>query len=114
MVALVAQLVGFAHLAAVRHVRCAEHGELIELHGDDVATLARTTGDALGAAGEGHGHDHCLLGPVRRDGAALAVPEAARVARAEVDVARARPPVDVARLPIPLLRLAPKSSPPRA
>lgn len=56
---VLAQLGALAHEAAVRHVRCAEHGELVE-----AATIAahheagvRLVGVELGISGD----DHCTL-----------------------------------------------------
>jgi hypothetical protein len=115
-VALVGQLAGFAHLVLVRHVTCAEHGELIEV-GHERA-LAAAAPHAAGAAvasaatGEAHGHDHCLLGPMRRDRFALGAPRALDCAHVDAYgtlgrvVDRRVPP------PIAVIRLAPKSSPP--
>ena len=116
LLALSGQLAAFAHLVAVEHVAC-EHGELI-----DVGVRARTPTAgarreaALWAASlvDRHGHEHCLLGPMRRApgdvrpcascAGALAQPNHRRLGR---DAGGVHPP-------IPLLLLAPKSSPPTA
>ena len=116
-VALASQLASFAHLVLVRHVRCAEHGEMIEVDDDHiVAARPHTAHDALIAtsASEDEAHDHCLMVPMRRDRATIGTTFAfdsihvdaygtiGRVVRAEI------PP------PIATLRFAPKNSPPRA
>jgi hypothetical protein len=115
--ALVGQLASFAHLVLVRHVTCAEHGELIEVgreHAVAVVTPhAAGAGIASAATGETHGHDHCLLAPMRRDRVALGAPNALDCEHVDAYgtigrvVARQVPP------PIAVILLAPKSSPPR-
>jgi hypothetical protein len=138
-----AQGAAFAHLLLVPHVRCAEHGELRHTeaigpisrprfraalrHAADLRAVAQPAadarrerthppGDAPGRSGHGGGdHDHCgvrvvpvvahdsvapsLLGPWLACDTARAVPPAAGAAR---------------HVPIPLLHVAPKASPPLA
>jgi hypothetical protein len=115
-VALVGQVASFAHLVLVRHVTCAEHGELIEVGHERtiVATVAHKNVAAVNATSprEVHGHDHCLLAPLRRDRAALGAPTSLDALHVDAygtigHVAnREIPP------PIAVLLLAPKSSPP--
>jgi hypothetical protein len=115
-VALVGQLASFAHLALVRHVTCAEHGELIEVGRERALTAAAPHAAgaivASTATSEAHGHDHCLLAPMRRDGLARVAPRALDCAHVDAygtigrAVDRQVPP------PIAVIRLAPKSSPP--
>src|SRR5213078_913452 len=71
----VAQVASFAH-SLVRHERCAEHGELVDVPTGSVAggrwqaadRSARVAAALLG--GEGHQHDHCALAAHRRDSSA--------------------------------------------
>jgi len=98
-----------AHRATVRHVTCVEHGELIEAASSPAAEAsneARYVELALA-----HHHDHCSLAAHRTSPAPLAQPldpigEPVRAARDPLDPAIAPP------APVPLLLLAPKSSPP--
>jgi hypothetical protein len=119
---LFGQVATGVHSLSVRHTRCAEHGELVDLEahpavpaapaGDWSKSLARD-GVAAGGALE-HGHHHCTLVPQRRDEAVLPhrpavagpAPRLSAAAHATADVG---PAVRIA-----LLRLAPKHSPPLA
>jgi hypothetical protein len=112
---LLAQLVGFAHLAYVSHVTCAEHGELIEVRSSSGGMAAIAGAPAVrqsAAAEEGHGHDHCIIALARRDRAftessALpfgAVPLQAPLALPLVE--RIEPPA------VAVILIAPKNSPP--
>jgi hypothetical protein len=118
-VALVGQVTSFAHLVLVRHVRCAEHGELVELGKVNAAAPAATSRQrsstiAADGSDDGHGHDHCLIAPMRRDRAALGTPASFDSVHVDaygtigVAVASEIPP------PIALIILAPKNSPPVA
>ncbi len=115
LTAVLGQIGTYAHLAFIAHVRCAEHGELIE------AGISASVGAAHERTGErsyiaddgdvGHGHDHCVVAPHRRDTAAHAV--------ARTLVATAQLPFIVRRVEsvgpphaIDLILLAPKNSPP--
>ncbi|WP_437294856.1 hypothetical protein [Sorangium sp. So ce426] len=127
--ALAAQLCGLTHALLVRHARC-EHGELV--HAATVAVAAsalhaerRPPGDQPGAPGArpGGGDDLCGALAPRHEGdehcdafalrGQLGAP-LHRVAEATllevVRLASIRPSPEVR--PIPLLILAPKSSPP--
>jgi hypothetical protein len=118
-VGLFGQLAAYAHLAFTRHVTCADHGELVDAGAEpeslqrDPQATATTAETVVGAqASAAHGHDHCLLAPVRRDRGALTLPAAellAVLARTDDLVA---PRAIVPAPAIALLRLAPKSSPP--
>lgn len=121
---LVAQLSALVHLGLVRHVICAEHGELI--HADDVdhspatpaqavspATTARTTSASGRHEGSAyHGHEHCLMAAHRRE---RAVPSN----NGWFSFVSEPPPSDTTEssavprpAPVAIYRLAPKSSPP--
>jgi hypothetical protein len=120
MAAMLGQVAGYAHLAFTAHVRCAEHGELIEA-GPSTASAAIAS---LGSVAErhasidaveapGHGHEHCAAAPHRRDRAAHAFVRTF-VAAAELPfVARVTTQIGPPRA-IRLILLAPKSSPPTA
>lgn len=118
VVALAAQLGGVAHLVAVRHVTCAEHGELIEVRSERavLAGVTRAARDAVAAeaAGETHGHDHCLLAAMRRNRTLAGGPVVSGCARVDAFGTIGRPINRDLTPPIALLRNAPKSSPPRA
>lgn len=120
LVAMLAQVGSYAHLATSAHVTC-EHGELVEA-GHVPATTARLAALAsfdrpaearIGVAlASGHGHEHCAASPHRRDRAGHELPRAVRVAAAPI-VATLAPALVVRTASIDLIRLAPKSSPPR-
>ena len=120
LLCLLAQLSGAAHLALVSHVRCLEHDALVHAdpsHGAAVAgQLVRRGAEAEGVPTDlaQHADDHCFVAGLRRR-------EPWAVARLRVRAVE--PAVQVApqawlRLhetpapPVPLLRLAPKASPP--
>ncbi|HEY0706444.1 MAG TPA: hypothetical protein VGG33_06600 [Polyangia bacterium] len=119
LLSLLAQGTGIAHLALVSHVQCYEHDALA--HANDIAP-AHTPPDAAapvvavasGAPSEaGHADDHCLAAGLRQRDVVLEAPEFTRTpAVAAVDVPS--PLAGQAPLPasVPLILLAPKSSPP--
>jgi hypothetical protein len=115
--AMVGQVGSYAHLAATRHVTCAEHGELVEAGSPSAVTPAnRDQAESRYAAAEGgeaHGHEHCAITPHRRDRAthehvrtAIVGGQSSFVARVVADRGPPRA--------IDLIRLAPKNSPPAA
>jgi hypothetical protein len=117
----VGQLSALVHMAAVRHERCEEHGELVEAYGlpgaharagadratdETAADAARSGPETQGQADE---HDHCSLAttPCGHDAVVtlwtLAVPRALEHAS----------PVRSAHMhPVSPLDVAPKTSPP--
>lgn len=123
---LVAQAFALVHLFAVRHVRCAEHGEMVhvdrEAHEplalsprepatqDLEAALAQDVVRPTGLAIEAHQDDHCMALSERRDlrtyevQPIVSTPQALRELTYDY-----RAPAIVARA---LYRLAPKISPP--
>jgi hypothetical protein len=129
---LTTQLSGFAHLALVPHVACAEHGELVEADsrrapltpsGVEGAALnpgpgprasdgAAVSSEPRVEAASSHSHDHCICTAVRRS--------PARVSRASTaaELRTAAPPTLLALRDVPTvpvlapLDVAPKSSPP--
>ena len=113
MLVVLAQLAGFAHEAAVRHVRCADHGELVE------ATDAGATSvySSAGVRGVEHGatcvdHEHCAIASALHN--PTSTTHTATLALAHVDVlvdARTRAPSPAAST-TDRYRLAPKTSPP--
>ena len=113
--ALLGQLAGFAHLGAVDHVTC-EHGELVDLDRHAAPAVAahddRDRAFHADSAAEGREHEHCLGSAMRRERAAVAAYATAPRLLA-CDNPRAAPaPRCAVAAPIPLLALAPKSSPP--
>ncbi len=108
------QLSLFAHLVAVQHVTCPEHGELI--HVEDAQILALTPGARpevrQAQVPANHDHDHCLLVASRRNDflSHLAV-QTFEVCSNRLVVAGV-PPGRAARTGVALLLLAPKGSPP--
>jgi anthranilate/para-aminobenzoate synthase component II len=115
---LAMQAFALAHFGIVRHVRCAEHGEMVELDEAAVRVAASTPSEsALPAMDsslrsvESH-HDHCVVAAERRAlcGTGLAV----ITARPACLVAAPLPRLIVVGPTRPLYRLAPKISPPFA
>jgi hypothetical protein len=109
-------LIGLVHEATTRHVRCAEHGEL--MHGDPaVATRAVIKAPGLDStvrdAGPAiHRHEHCSLTSTTRASRVAVRPPAvvaAPVAISDVATATARAIVSPGDS---LYRTAPKTSPP--
>jgi hypothetical protein len=112
--ALLGPLASFAHLVAVDHVRC-EHGELVDV-GRHAPTVAahhdRDKSFHAATAEETREHEHCLVSPMRRDGATVAE----RASPSSIVACRRHTSspalASVVPAPIPLILLAPKSSPP--
>lgn len=108
------QVAPLVHLALVRHATCPEHGELIELGAGAVHGAPAPEGSVSRspAAGEDHEHDHCLLACQPRQDAARVVALAGSLPATE----RSAPGVQPASAApgVPLLRVAPKQSPPAA
>jgi hypothetical protein len=111
---LATQLSVFAHLAFVPHVTCLEHGELVDAGAQLAAAEAveRDVVAAQSAQWPEHAHDHCLLTAMRRTAARLirnsvTIPALAAV-EPGLQPAHEQPLAHV----IPLLDVAPKSSPP--
>lgn len=110
--AMAGQLFSVVHFALVRHVACAEHGELIEAGAAVAGAAATTDHTTVGAtAVETHGHDHCAVALLRRQQVrqSAAARPLLRLAviqpTALVDCRQSPPP------PIALLAVAPKNSP---
>lgn len=122
---LVAQLSSLFHMGAIRHERCAEHGELVEVHGAALRHGASPAADVIAhvaadedvvdtlraaAAAPGDEHDHCELALTP------AVPGAA-LRLFHVDLPRVLEDGPVVALVAPALAadrldVAPKTSPP--
>lgn len=119
LLCLLGQVSSSLHMLLVRHVRCAEHGELV--HAEEHQNGAHAAVHAAGVPGgpslrasEGdgdHGHDHCLVWSDRRKLALLpaAIP-APRVPIEGEAPFSLRPVASVHRLR--LYAYAPKTSPP--
>jgi hypothetical protein len=127
-VCLLGQAGAFAHLALVGHATCPEHDDAL-VHASGAASPNAKQTPAAPAdlapgrrliapppgTGDGHDDDHCLMAAFRRSdlagpdgGAGRALPAAADLAPPPAQAPAHRPG------PVPLLRLAPKSSPPLA
>jgi hypothetical protein len=119
---VLSSLIGLIHEATTRHVRCAEHGEL--MHGDAI-TATRSAAEAprhgLVVAGSAvrdatttamHAHEHCSLTSRTRDSRVELRPPALVPAPLAIsDVPNAAPHV-VASRGDSIYRTAPKTSPP--
>lgn len=126
---LIAPVSGLIHMALVRHVWCAEHGELVHadesgLHGTHIKAehlslenlqsgRSRSLAVTSSADDESHEHDHCAVAaslrtpsaPVQRSHWSIALP----LVRAEATLApESRAPYRA----FPVYLLAPKHSPP--
>ncbi len=109
---VVAQLGALVHEATVRHVRCSEHGELVEAAVVDAVTGRPDDVRLVGVeAGGASGDDHCALArSLRQQGAA---PHAPAIGVAHVAIVAGAPLVMVPRIAARMLYLiAPKTSPP--
>ena len=119
---LLAQISGAAHLALVSHVRCFEHDALVHAdagHGSRAVSQAAlvlkgTQAQSVPSDVAQHADDHCfVVGLRRREHWA---PATARTRAAEPALKTAAVLWfafrDVLAPPVPLLRLAPKASPP--
>ncbi|HZS40257.1 MAG TPA: hypothetical protein VFF06_25675 [Polyangia bacterium] len=117
MVAVLAQLGSVFHLAAVKHVECAEHGELVEVASDFAPARAVTAADSRTASIRGeyalaHGHDHCPLAACRRErvrseARTTLLAPSLQEQSAVLTAGRSAPAPAIA-----ILDLAPKNSPP--
>jgi hypothetical protein len=114
---VLSSLIGLIHEATTRHVRCAEHGEL--MHGDAaVASRAMTAEPERDCTVRGavaatvHRHEHCSLTSTTRASRLVLRPPAVVPAPVAIsDVASAAPRV-IASRGDSLYRTAPKTSPP--
>jgi hypothetical protein len=113
-VVLLCQATAWVHAAATPHVTCLEHGESVHLAVATIVPAATAAGGVtvLAASKEAgaHAHEHCSLQGQRttQTGSPARTSAVATFALAPVRaVGGERPPVQ-------LLRLAPKTSPPRA
>lgn len=101
------------HLLQVRHVVCAEHGELVDA--ENVATTSHAASgrtEALPGNGDAHHHDHCGIAAAPARTAHLAVASAAPSVRppsSRLFVPKSFVRVALSRA---VLSYAPKQSPP--
>jgi hypothetical protein len=113
-VVLLCQATAWVHAAAVPHVTCLEHGESVHLPATKAAPspAGASAGLAMTAATEldAHAHDHCGLQGQRTTSAAAPDRDASVATFAPTPL----PAVADGRPVLRLLRLAPKTSPPRA
>lgn len=109
---VVAQLVGFAHIAAERHVTCTEHGEELEAVELAEALHACEHDHLIAVDSDGGDHDDCTIARALRQSSAAAhgwiAPDATVVVTETLAVA----PLEVTSART-LYLIAPKTSPPR-
>jgi hypothetical protein len=109
-----------AHFLLIQHAVCAEHGELVELHGsaseiDARAPQADNHGVQASAPENEAEHEHCQLLARKQQELALPQLEPSVLAPSPVSVSRLLVPTsDQARASLSALVLAPKTSPPAA
>ncbi len=100
-----------AHIAAVRHVRCPEHGELVELHGARAAPAA-FDGLAIAELAFDDRHDeHCPLAHVPATHVRAAPPTLANERHSALEVVALLAPAP-AHQTVDALGVAPKQGPP--
>lgn len=111
---LLVQSLALVHLVVVKHVRCAEHGDVMHA-GDGDPDVVPARGDSAGvrrarAGGDAESHDHCQSLVERRDIRTFQATEITTVCLDvhEVDPAKPAPAI----VAIAIYRVAPKVSPP--
>jgi hypothetical protein len=116
LLSLLAQGTGLAHLALVSHVQCYEHDALAHAEERTQAPPADETPTPLvgGVPVEAaHSDDHCLAAGLRQREVVIAAPDHTRTPLvAVVDVGSPLAGQTTPAAPVPLILLAPKSSPP--
>jgi hypothetical protein len=115
LVVLMGQAAAWVHAATTTHVTCLEHGDSVHLAaarapgpiptGPGLAAVGATTSES-----EAHGHEHCGLQGQRTATTSATVRHAATLADRPLLI----PAITSATPTLQLLRLAPKTSPPRA
>ena len=115
---LAGQGASFAHLVLVQHATCVEHDALVHSDAGSAGprTLPRTSRPTTSVEGRpmeaGHEDDHCLAVSLRRREAPATTGAAVAPVPAATDAAAYAQPAVGGPTGIPLLHLAPKSSPP--
>jgi hypothetical protein len=118
LLCLAAQALGLAHLALVRHATCLEHAEFVHAPEITARAVAQPAADPITEvdaqlALEGHEDDHCLVAASRRrDLAALDASAGQTWTTVAPPALRHVIETEAPAPPVPLLALAPKSSPP--
>lgn len=119
---LAAQLLSLVHMLVVRHSMCPEDGDVIHTAEPHETLSARAFDEAssssspsAGAAPQAeHGHDHCLTCASTSERFALVPPTQTSAAAIELATPLA-PPADAGLVvPVAVIVLAPKNSPPAA
>lgn len=122
LVFVVSSLLGMVHEATTRHVRCAEHGELVDAAARPGEPARRTAAveratdpsvvrDATAPAAR-DGHEHCSLVSTIRASRIAARPPALQGAPIAISDVATAPPGAVTARATALYRTAPKTSPP--
>ena len=111
-VVLLCQATAWVHAAATPHVTCSEHGESVHLAVAHASLPARpgVTIVAPSTEPDAHAHEHCGLQGQRTTQAGSPARDWSIATFAPAPL----PAVEDERPPLRLLRLAPKTSPPRA
>ena len=110
---VVAQAATHAHVATTVHVRCAQHGELVDVEPTDGSALP-PTGVSDPSRGNRTSDRHCLAAAAAHANAIVARVAPLTAAFLVGPPAAPRPPVARAPVRLTLLRFAPKTSPPVA
>jgi hypothetical protein len=114
LVFVLASWIGMVHEATTKHVRCAEHGELMDAATAPArsapSSAERVVRDAPGTTTRGH--EHCSLTLTMRDARVDLRPPAIATAPIAIADLAAAAPRDVAAPGDSLYRTAPKTSPP--
>jgi hypothetical protein len=110
--AVASQLGSVAHLAFVRHVECADHGEMVEVSASPAVDHEDKAAAFHPDSAPTHEHDHCGIATLRRERTQTTSAPAAAAPQPRSDLGRTlvraiAPPPSIA-----ILDLAPKTSPP--
>lgn len=120
---VLAQGAGALHLLTVRHGRCAEHGELIDLerraqHGVELAPALEHAGYQLEGPRYGdtgtHNHDHCALVSVVRARGVLTSAAPSDLSLDDRPTKHRVPSIEALSPQVACYSVAPKNSPPLA
>lgn len=125
---VLSSLFGLIHEGTTKHVRCAEHGELIDggpasASPASPVAVSRARGATAGVLGRGavvreldaiamHGHEHCSLASAMRESRVVPRPPTVAPAPIAVGCLDVPSPFVAVALHGELYRTAPKTSPP--
>jgi len=112
---MASQLGSVAHLAFIRHVECADHGEMVEVRDDGGPTTASrdtSTTELRQDGAQSHGHDHCVIAMLRRERTQTSPAPATVGSLQPSDLGTSLVRAIAPPPSIDILDLAPKNSPP--